>query len=847
MTDPLPLQTERLLEHAGWVRSLARRLTRDASAAEDLAQETLAAAIEHPPGRERPLRRWLAAVARNFARQRRRGEARRVAREAAAARGEALPSTEELVDRLTAQRNVADAVTGLEEPYRTTILLRFYEGLPPRVIAGRQGVPVETVKTRIQRGLARLRHRLDRAYGGDRRAWLLALVPLWKPSLLAAPTAVGTAIVNAKGKAAVAASLVLAPIAVWVALPDREEPSVPAAASLPEAPIVAPEKPGAPSEAPSAEPARRTELSATAPATPPSLPSPVEEAPAAAVAEVLRGRVLDEIGRPLAGVRVEIPGAGEARPSATSAADGRFEMAAPDRQGRIHAVDPLFTTVLAGVYGGLARTEPVVVVAPRVSLEGRVVDGDGHPVSGARAGIELPAAFRSRFHEVLDASAEVQWRSETGADGLFSLPETPGVEGGKIEVAREGFVPHEEAVPSSDAFLTIVLERPTGDRHVRGRVVGPDGRSVEGARVALGMNTTRSDERGEFVFPLDDPGSFNARLELVPTTLVAVKAGVLPARFEAPLAANGSPIWPARVTLRLGGTPQSISGRVVDPRGEPLEGMQVWLVDPTLFGALERGPAQVESLLAGEEGARWHSVETNARGSFRIDGLLPREYRVRAMDPATLLRTEEGPFAAGTEDVLLRMPSDGLYDRVAGRVLSRSGKAVAGADIFPMCDAFRTEIRDGIASTSHASVEGTTTDAEGRFELKRVPKSLVYLRIQGEEMIPLEYGRGGVLPEDRIERLEITVDLRCHFKVELADPSSADELSVLDEAGNELILNIFVGTGRRENERAPISQGLSDTIAVSDAGRTLVLYLQGQEVSRSPLDLAPGTMREVRR
>src|SRR5262249_42527885 len=158
------------------------------------------------------------------------------------------------------------------------------------------------------------------------------------------------------------------------------------------------------------------------------------------------------------------------------------------------------------------------------------------------------------------------------------------------------------------------------------------------------------------------------------------------------------------------------------------------------------------------------------------EGLLDRPYRVTAMDPRTLLRTEEGPIAAGGEGVILRMPADTLYARVAGRVVSRSGRPIAGARVFPMCDAFRTQLKEGMAPTSHQASEQVQTDAQGRFELRRVPKSLVYLRIEGEGLIPLEYGRGGELPRDRIEDLAITVDLRCHFKIELADPTSADEV-----------------------------------------------------------------------
>src|SRR5262245_65774245 len=93
MPDPLPTQPERLLEHAGWIRSLARRLSRDAASADDLAQKALVAAIEHPPAPERPLRRWFAAVLRNFAREEHRTETRRVERERRGARGGPPPPT----------------------------------------------------------------------------------------------------------------------------------------------------------------------------------------------------------------------------------------------------------------------------------------------------------------------------------------------------------------------------------------------------------------------------------------------------------------------------------------------------------------------------------------------------------------------------------------------------------------------------------------------------------------------------------------------------------------------------------------------------------------------------------
>jgi hypothetical protein len=81
-------------------------------------------------------------------------------------------------ERLALQRVIGDAVTALDEPYRTMILLRFYDGIPPREIARRLEIPVDTVKSRLRRGLGQLRAALDRAHGGDRGVWSALLLPL---------------------------------------------------------------------------------------------------------------------------------------------------------------------------------------------------------------------------------------------------------------------------------------------------------------------------------------------------------------------------------------------------------------------------------------------------------------------------------------------------------------------------------------------------------------------------------------------------------------------------------------------------------------------------------------------
>jgi RNA polymerase sigma-70 factor (ECF subfamily) len=170
---------DELLSHAGWMRALARSLVRDPADAEDIVQDTWLEALRRPPRDPAAAEGWLARVLRNFALRGHRTEGRRRAREVRAARREPEEdATHALLEKLEMHRLLAAEVAALGEPYRTTVLLRFFEERSVAEIARIQGVPLDTVKTRLRRGLLELRERLDRRHGGGGRAWRLALLPL---------------------------------------------------------------------------------------------------------------------------------------------------------------------------------------------------------------------------------------------------------------------------------------------------------------------------------------------------------------------------------------------------------------------------------------------------------------------------------------------------------------------------------------------------------------------------------------------------------------------------------------------------------------------------------------------
>lgn len=101
---------------------------------------------------ERP-RNWLGRIARNVARNLRRGDRRRQDRERAAAVDDLVPSSAELMQREERRRALVAAIDGLPPTLRTIVLLRWFDGWAPRRIARELGVPAATVSTQLQRAL----------------------------------------------------------------------------------------------------------------------------------------------------------------------------------------------------------------------------------------------------------------------------------------------------------------------------------------------------------------------------------------------------------------------------------------------------------------------------------------------------------------------------------------------------------------------------------------------------------------------------------------------------------------------------------------------------------------------
>lgn len=208
--DVVPPDLQAVLSHERFVRATARAILGVDDRVEDVVQESLVSALRSGPAIVGVLRAWLGTVARRKAIDVLRRESARRRAEGAAPTPRAAPSPVEIATQEETRRVLVAELLGLDAPSRDVLVLRFYEGLAPREIAARLGVPVETVRTRTRRAIERLRERLD-ARRGPRRAWVVALASA--TGLAVVPTG---SLVTSWGAVCTAAALVAAvSVAVW--------------------------------------------------------------------------------------------------------------------------------------------------------------------------------------------------------------------------------------------------------------------------------------------------------------------------------------------------------------------------------------------------------------------------------------------------------------------------------------------------------------------------------------------------------------------------------------------------------------------------------------------------------
>ncbi|MCC6408490.1 MAG: sigma-70 family RNA polymerase sigma factor [Planctomycetes bacterium] len=852
---------EALLEHSDWVRALARTLVADSAQAEDVAQEAWLAALRHPPRDASNPRGWLATVVRNAARKLARERVRRAAREADVARDDALPSAAELVEQTNLQRELAGLVVELDEPYRSTLLLRFFQGLEAAEIAARSGVPVATVRTRVQRGLASLREKLDRRHG-DRATWLAAFVPFAARDRIPPTWRATESGLRTPHAAWVAGLVAIALLAVWSwRAGGTNEPDGSVAVAPPT----------------SVEPLVSVDASSLGrePVVPDSPRSGAIAVPGVGASATYVARCVDLEGRPLAGIEFEfvderevrvdeagtvwtgnqgfgvtdrdreryrnIPqlvdqvvaehpgylGMREAllglpfgRPCAKSGPDGELELVHDDAaRGSVRAAGSRWILVASADDEDDPR--PLLVVAPRVELAGVVVDADGLPLANARvdlsAGWHDPALPDRRVRRIELIGS---WSTECDGVGRFRFPSAPGVAGEWINAQRsnpDGSLWHGHAVldGSSELELRITTELQAAPKvnWVRGRVVDETGSPVEGATVALGQDTASTDESG----------AYSLRVRYWPderTLLTASKVGLRPTLIEAFAEQRPTGEDVTAPNLVLGPTLPPIRGRVLDVDGAPAKGWRVALLDGTRFASTS---LTVEEWSASTRQQDGH--ELDSEGRFELGGLLDRPYRVHAWHPGTLAELRSEPVRAGQE-LDLRVPTDAVRPRLAGRVDATDGTPLDGVVVQAGVVVF------DFGGWRRSAVRSTVTDRSGRFEFRDIGRS-AYLSVGSEGVEDASFPA----PTDAdCERSVLVAKREFSLRLEGA-PERCDRFSVFDSEGQRLLVRFETPSLSSDGHEVERIDGEFPLTIVPEEAATLVL-LHGETVLRKvPLQL----------
>lgn len=832
------MNTEMTLADVAWLRNLARHLVRDVDRADDLAQETWVAALHSGLGGVRDVRRWLAAILRNRLRMGRRSERREAARRSAIGEPATAEPSADVVARLQEQRLLLAAVDALGEPLRSTLLLRHVDGLPPREIGRRLGVPVATVRTRLKRALAKLRADLDHRHG-SRAAWVTAFAPWFTAVPPAPPVFGGLLLMNSQTKLAIAAIALLGTIGLtWVAMApptgvELAAASAPAAnmerAALARDPEVLPER-----ERADAKAVGSTANTAAAPAAP---------------ERRVRGRVLRVDGTPVGGVAIVRRGD---QTRVRSADDGTFTVVTNVAGGEYEAADEAWTTAFYADARHGSDAERILVVAPRTTFTGRVIDEDGVALSRAIVSLAVPPQVRTALPLVLDYSSPRYWHGVTDDAGRFVIADCARLDDAFAEFVHDACRPTVYPLANGMTDAVVVMARPKpGPDAISGCVLDPNGALVAGAQVLAGDASVITDVRGEFTLAKSELGNADR--------VAAFARGFLPG--DAAIRGSGY------LTLRLAGCAKAFTGVVVDRDGRGLRRCKVWVADPTYAGRVDQMIVAAEGL-AGDAADRaetsrawqslasaseeeriarlppdrlWSFVRTDDDGRFTLRGLGDRAYRVRAMDERTLLWSEFGPFAAGSTDLRLELPTDRVFAAVAGRVVDRTGRPVADARLQVVVPV----VRVGTAGSwvQRTQVLGpAAAKADGTFVLRDVPQHCV-LRVLGDAFETLDVGADlphGIADVPGVPgALEVVVTLRCHFRIELQDASRADAFEMHDAGGRPMDVFRIEGDNRYSSQRVEIESGRTPALNVSEGARTLVLWKGGAEVARVPLALRP--------
>jgi protocatechuate 3,4-dioxygenase beta subunit/peroxiredoxin len=284
--------------------------------------------------------------------------------------------------------------------------------------------------------------------------------------------------------------------------------------------------------------------------------------------------------------------------------DGTFEFRYPPGEIRLDAHTPS-GTIASGqrqrnltLVAGEDQTDVVFEVEPPLMFKGKVLDPDGEPVAGAQVKRHMSAPSSSKTAE--DGTFEIPLPNQRfGEDEWVMLmathPDLPG---------HRGIL--SQTLPDESAAEGTITLRPTGT--VRGRVLGEDGKPIPSAKVVTWLCFDRrsttdvriaADEAGKYEIS-DAAGGMTLRVQ-------ASAEGYGEDRTEEFFMEEDGAYDAPDLVLAV--ADKVIEGTVVDEDGKPLANVHV----------SGNGP-----------GTGHRSVQSDAKGRFKVDKLVDEEFRLHA-------------------------------------------------------------------------------------------------------------------------------------------------------------------------------------------------------------------------
>jgi len=368
--------------------------------------------------------------------------------------------------------------------------------------------------------------------------------------------------------------------------------------------------------------------------------------------------VVDAKGAPVDGATVELRGIDDQRET-TKAGKAMFATVVPGSY-QVAGWAPGLAQALQWLQVGAGVHDAKLTLVAGTRVSGTVVDDQGAPVAGARVVYSGASDWSAQGDERRDSVV-------SAADGAFAFAALPA---GSFRFVAT----HDQLAPGTSTLVTLdgTNER-TGititlaaGAAIRGRVVDANQQPVVSARVRIGVASAgmlAAPPRQAFT---DASGAFE--LEGMPRReLVAVAIHETAASPSVKVDTTRGSVSDVTLTLDITGT---IAGIVVDPKGQPIEGVQV------SAGPNFRDPGTSSDM------SQWRlrgfpQELTDAGGRFTLTGLAPGSYLVNAMRAQTASRGRRGfgegvAAQTGRTDLKLVLQPEGA---VKGKVAFADGTA----------------------------------------------------------------------------------------------------------------------------------------------------------------------------